>query len=296
LVHHPPHLLAVSFDQPVKFCWPFCVDSKKIDKLKRGLADRVAGYQEYDDRKSDYTRKLGKRCDMDIPAKRSYVDSLKPGGQRWWIIETALTKVSRQERVSFIAELMTDGLYRTALQMPLTAAWGINYVVVQHMSAEASRWVQGAIGDREEVRTKCLALLEVIAHDALDNGDRRSAVAAVRTVADIAGLITSKTELSGPNGGPIAIQDLAKLSNDELEEAIVRAAAAAIRANGGAKDAASEAVMVAEQRILENKFSDPSMTPRNRGRPKATPVPAIGTTTAETTVADGNQSDESLSE
>lgn len=238
------------------------MDPKKLARLEASIADRVSIDQSYDRRGSDPIKKMKKRQGMDAVARRDYVDSLRPGNSRWWIMEEALTRTTRSERVAFIAELMTDGLYRTALVRPLAAAWGMGLDGTNHLVAEASRWVRGAIGDREEVRAKCLAFLEVVAHDALENGDRRSAVAAVRTVADIAGLISSKTEISGPNGGPIPIQDLAKLSDSELEEAIVKAAANAIRSSGGPKDEASQAVLDAEKRLLDAALEQPEMSYR----------------------------------
>lgn len=239
------------------------MDPKKLARLEASIKDRVSIEESYDERKCpNPLKKMRKRDGMDAVARRDYVDSLRPGNSRWWLMEEALKRTTRADRVGFLAELMTDGLYRTALVRPLAAAWGMGFDGTNHLVAEASRWVRGAIGDREEVRAKCMAFLEVVAHDALENGDRRSAVAAVRTVADIAGLIANKTEISGPNGGPIAIQDLAKLSDTELEEAIVKAAANAIRSSGGPKDEASQAVIDAEARMLDKTLAQPEMSKR----------------------------------
>jgi len=212
---------------------------KRYDKITKNLKATL---------KSDV--QAHERNGVAIRKDRSgYAASVEPGGARYWIIEEAQRRCEPNERIAFIAELISDGLWRAALMKPLARAWGLTDLSCRTIASQATRVVSASMGDRDEIRSKCMSFLEVVAHDALENGDRRSAVAAVRTVADLAGLVTKKTEISGPGGGPIAFQDLSQLSDTELEAAIVKAAANAIRANGGASDDASQAVLDAESRL-----------------------------------------------
>lgn len=226
------------------------MNSRRLDKIKRNLRAR-------DDHtivmSGDQIQTVRAERPTVSPQRRDYRASLEPGGSRAWIMESAATKCTKAERVAFVAELMADGLWRTQLSRVISELWEISPHAMSNITGEAGRWLSAAFGDREEVRAKCMTMLEVIAQDAMENGDRRSAVAAVRAVADLGGLVTKKTEISGPNGGPIHLQDLSRLSDAELEQAIVQAAANAIRANGGPTDDASQAILAAESKIKETE-------------------------------------------
>jgi hypothetical protein len=180
--------------------------------------------------------------------KTAFQRSLMAGGSRHHIMEAAVQCKTRSERTGYIAALMSEAAWRTAMVRPLAGLWGVSLATAQTYASDASRWVRGAFGDREEIRARCLAILEVVASESMEAGDNKTAVAAVRTVADIVGLVTTRHEHTGANGGPIAYQDLSRLTEEELEEAIVKAAANAVRAAGSTDDR-SKLILAAESRM-----------------------------------------------
>lgn len=217
---------------------------KPHDKLRRAL--EAAALEDQDGIAGD---RLAKR-----PAARdAYVAKLAPGGRLSGVLERAVEYRTKPERISFIVDLISNGVYRSAAVAPLAKAWGVERVTVVNYASEAYRYVRESFGDREEIRANCLALLETITHQAIESGELKTAVASIRTVADITGLVVSKTEISGPNGSPIQFQDLSKLSDEDLQRAIVKAAAAAITADGGPKDSAAQAVLNAAQNLDASK-------------------------------------------
>lgn len=145
-------------------------------------------------------------------------------------ISNAESCTDRDSRVAYCAELLAKGAWRISHTRELALAWGLSAYRVNSLVTEASRQVADALGGRDRVRMTTLTFLETLAHDAARDGDRRTAVAAMRAISDIAGLITSRVEHTGPDGQPIAIalQQVRQLTNEELEAEIVRAGAARV--------------------------------------------------------------------
>lgn len=153
--------------------------------------------------------------------------TLEPGGTRYHIIEGAKTCTDRVQRIEYITNLMSLGAWYAPMTFALAKAWGCSPSNVLSMNAEASRSVRRAIGNKDTVKTNLLAFIDAIARDAFDNGDRRNALAGARLFAEIAGVNNQKVhhEVTGANGGPIQLQALQKLTDDELDRRIMAEAA-----------------------------------------------------------------------
>lgn len=184
--------------------------------------------------------KKGKRDGMTAPARRDYQATCEPGGPRYWMVERAHKCHNRETRVALIAEYMSAAEWRTCLIPVLAKAWGCGSANVRIMSSEASRQVRLAMGGKEELRTRSMAFLEEVAYTALQRGDNRSAITATRTFAEIAGILSHRHEITGANGGPIQME-LRSMSDDELDQMIIKAAAEVVRQGRGGELGAEQA-------------------------------------------------------
>lgn len=100
-------------------------------------------------------------------------------------------EVARQ--VTEIARVMSAGEWRPGhSHRDLAERWGVSITVVERRAAEASREVRRALGDPEELRSHVLSQLSVIVADARAAGDQKTAVIALRTISDIAGIVIQK--------------------------------------------------------------------------------------------------------
>lgn len=91
--------------------------------------------------------------------------------------------------------MMTAGEWRTGQSHALLAArYGVAPATVRHWSAQASQLIRLSMGDGEEVRARLAAMLEGYAATAMESTDVRAATGAVRTLAELLGLITQRHE------------------------------------------------------------------------------------------------------
>lgn len=191
-----------------------------IAKLKANLEEKLLQEEDFE-RRGKVKAPLRDR--LTTAQKRDYLRTLEPGGSRYEIIEAATQKTTKPQRIAFVAELMATAEWRSVLNLALSRTWGVSQVTMRNYTAEASRLVHDAFGNREELAATLKAFLENVAHDAFENGDRRSAIGAARTIAEMAGLLVNRTEVSGPGGAPIQHAVLATLSDAELNAKILEA-------------------------------------------------------------------------
>lgn len=99
-----------------------------------------------------------------------------------------------ENQVRELVELLASGhIWSTEKDAPVYAArWGKSKSTVTHRVAEASKILRlFSTEERETLRTRWVAFLDGIAHEARRDagaGDRAAAVAAIRVAADIAGV------------------------------------------------------------------------------------------------------------
>lgn len=109
--------------------------------------------------------------------------------------------------VARCAELMTTGAWLTGKSHTLVAEeYGVSVRTVETWASTASRAIRVAMGDGEEIRGRLAVLLETYAKSAMDrqgytmageaypNPDVKAATGAVKTLAELLGLITQKHE------------------------------------------------------------------------------------------------------
>lgn len=102
---------------------------------------------------------------------------------------------------------MTSGQWRTGVShAELALKYGVAPSTVKNWSTEASRLIRLSMGEGEEVRARISAMLEnfasvamaregrTMAGEAYPNPDVKAATAAVKTLAEVLGLITQKHE------------------------------------------------------------------------------------------------------
>jgi hypothetical protein len=154
---------------------------------------------------------------------------VKPDGIRRRLWDTAITKTNREERVHFIAELISTGRYRTSFIMAFAQAWGLTKNAVISITTEASRWVHFSAGDKDQIRANVGAFMESIAHVAKERGQFREAITAMRNYAEISGAYKQEITHVGHDGGPITINhEIKNLSNEQLDALLATEVAKAI--------------------------------------------------------------------
>jgi hypothetical protein len=204
-----------------------------LERLRAVVESRVSAELAHEEARGG-KMKPTRRNDQTKPERRDFISQCEPGGENYHYVERALKCEYKRERVRYIANLMSCGEWRTALVSVLASAWNVDPSSVRLDAAEASRYVRAALGDPEQIRATASAFLETIAQEARANGDRRSAVAAVRTLAEISGVLTHRTEVTGANGGPIRV-DLRSMSDEELQRRVIEVSAQVLAEcpNGG---------------------------------------------------------------
>lgn len=122
--------------------------------------------------------------------------------------EARLTRARGQaeEGVRHIAKLMADGTWRSGEYEDTAKLFGVSERTVEAWAAQASRALRVAIGDGEELRGRLAAMLErhervamarigvTMKGDEYPNPDVKAATAAVKTLAELMGLVTQKHE------------------------------------------------------------------------------------------------------
>lgn len=114
---------------------------------------------------------------------------------------------AQEDRVLEVMRIMTAGQWRTGVShVELAQKHGVSPSTVKNWAAEASRLIKLSMGDGEEVRARIASMLENFASvamaregytmggDAYPNPDVKAATAAVKTLAEVLGLITQKHE------------------------------------------------------------------------------------------------------
>lgn len=137
-------------------------------------------------------------------ARASVDDRRPPTGRK----PKPAPRASREEidrRIGEIADLMADGRWlgrRSTAK--LAEEWGVSAHSIGEYAATASQLVRRSLGTSDELRTRILATLDRISLLALHKGEYVAATRALLGLAEVAGVKAPvKTELSGPDGGPI---------------------------------------------------------------------------------------------
>lgn len=125
----------------------------------------------------------------------------------------------KADRVTWIAQLMVDDLWRTGrTAQAIAKVWGLSASTVEDYSAEASRQLRSG-QDLEDMRLRFRLRLEAIADEALDLGELRTASDAVFKAASLAGVVSQKLEHSGPDGAPLKTAVMIPLEDPEPDGA-----------------------------------------------------------------------------
>lgn len=124
-------------------------------------------------------------------------------------VDTRITRAQEgaDAGVARCAELMTTGQWATGKSHALVAEeFNVSVRTVETWASTASRAIRVALGDGEEIRGRLAVLLESYAHTAMSregrtmagdpypNPDVKAATGAVKTLAELLGLITQKHE------------------------------------------------------------------------------------------------------
>jgi hypothetical protein len=137
-------------------------------------------------------RKVKARRSKRSPSTRARVKPAAPPE------EPSTVPATRRARVLFIARQMAAGAWRKGRDRGLAKVWGLDGRTVRSYSAEASRVVELATGDREHLlRLVRLRLAEIIESDTQDP------VPAMRVLLEHLGELRQRQEISGPGGRPI---------------------------------------------------------------------------------------------
>lgn len=111
-----------------------------------------------------------------------------------------------RDRVEHIVNLMRSLTWRPSMAEDLAEDWGCAVSTVQNYSAEASRVASRDVPSDSGFRLGLTESAIRIAKACEENGDPKHALVALRLLADLGGHLAptkTKTELSGPDGGPI---------------------------------------------------------------------------------------------
>lgn len=103
-------------------------------------------------------------------------------------------RVSSEERLRRIVQLMTSFEWRTSMIEELAAAWNVSVHTVRDDSIEAGRYLK-VVQDPEQLRATAIAELVRIAHE---SGPDR--VQALRVALEASGQLRTKVEVSGQFG------------------------------------------------------------------------------------------------
>jgi len=111
--------------------------------------------------------------------------------------------MAKEKRVQRFIDLMLDGSYVDG-RSPQDEAkrMGISVNEAQRNASEASRYIRRACGSPEDIKSRLLVQLELIAKRTKDKRPR-AAVAAIREIGTILGLRRQAVELTGPDGAPL---------------------------------------------------------------------------------------------
>ena len=188
------------------------------DKIMKALEDKATGLRIDAGGRVDWNDGLTKA------GREKYALTFEPGGPRHhFAIEAAKYKTQR-DRVGFICALMSEGQWRTPMIYAFAKVWNLKASSVQQMYNNAGLALDVALGNKQVLRANTLAQLEAVAGEAREAGDSRTAVAALRTFAEVSGILKHQHEISGPDGGPVQLLGVVKHMTDaELDAEIAKA-------------------------------------------------------------------------
>lgn len=101
------------------------------------------------------------------------------------------------ERVDLIARAMSEGRWSQQMAQDLAKRWGISIWSLRKLSAEASANLRACL-DMNEIATALVGRLERLYTEAMAAEDFRGAAAALRVLADVAGVGKGKLEERAP--------------------------------------------------------------------------------------------------
>jgi len=125
-----------------------------------------------------------------------------------------------RDRVRHIAELMARLEWKSRMAEDLAARWGVTESTVRDNSAEASRLFQDALADGPHFQMALREFAIETIKEAKADGNHMAVLKGIDLLADLSGAkaaTRSKTELSGPDGGPIQTAGVVVLPAIESE-------------------------------------------------------------------------------
>ncbi len=130
-----------------------------------------------------------------------------------------------EARVTEVVELMLAGAFRRGSTVrELAQRWGVGEHRAREITALASKRVRAQLTDPDALAAEVVpALLEAL-RAAVEGGDARGAAALGAQLLEVGGLKVKRHEVTGKDGGAVAVQlDLSALTDEELEEYARRA-------------------------------------------------------------------------
>jgi hypothetical protein len=126
------------------------------------------------------------------------------------VFEHAAVPANRDARFRHVLNLFAVGAWRKGVSdLVLAAAWGVDDSTVRHLSAEAGRWFRMSPKFKRQIRADraalCMRLLD-LADRAREKGELKAEATALDLYGEYADLRpSSRTEITGPGGAPVAI-------------------------------------------------------------------------------------------
>jgi hypothetical protein len=134
--------------------------------------------------------------------------------------EGATLSLLTEQRIAEVIDLMHAGSFRRGKTVrELAGRWEVSTDRARRITALASHRVRATMTDPDELAAEVVPRLLEAFHDAVDEGDARGVAALGAQLLEVGGLKTSKTEVTGKDGGPIEVEafDPTQYSDDELE-------------------------------------------------------------------------------
>ena len=126
---------------------------------------------------------------------------------------------SKGDRVDFICDLMRALRFeRGKTHKQLAQAWGVSASTVRDYTSEASRIVKAEVTDKDGIERDVGATLVWAMRSAVEAGDRRNAIAAARTAAEVSGVKAAErhevttTEATPENARRLMAEKFGKLT------------------------------------------------------------------------------------
>lgn len=119
--------------------------------------------------------------------------------------EGGALSVLTEQRIAEVIELMLEGTFRRGKTVKeLAERWEVTPHRARQITAIASHRVRATVTDPDELAAEVVPGMLRAFHDAVDDGDARGAAALGAQLLEVGGLKTSKHEITGEDGGPVA--------------------------------------------------------------------------------------------